>query len=148
METQRLAQLIDARHGLLVELRQLAERQADLIREGDMGRLFSLLAVKQGRLNELVRVDRQLDPFRAENPDDRCWHAPGARESCRELVARSAALLEEITRIERTCESDLIQRRDATAAVLQGMHQGSQATQAYGSMEMISGSQFDMSCEK
>jgi hypothetical protein len=146
-DTEVLARLVDARHGLLASLRELAGRQVELVQAGDLARLIQLLAVKQRLLNKLVQVDRQLDPFRAQHPDQREWRSAAERQRCRNAVEHSDELLREITRIERQCEAELVQRRDEAALQLHGMHGAAQATRAYGAAQEVPGTRLDVSCE-
>lgn len=147
METKQLAQLIDERFAVLVDLRQLAQRQRELIGAGDMTRLLSLLAVKQQRLNDLQLLETRLDAFRGQDPEQRVWHSLAERQRCREAAQQSEALLADIMSAERHCETILVQRRDHTAQLLQDCHRAAHATQAYGESLVVPGSQFDMSCE-
>jgi hypothetical protein len=153
MDTEVLTRLVQVRHELLRQLAELARRQPELIRAADMNRLLSLLAVKQRLLNELLKVDRQLDPFRSQDPEQRTWRTVEARDRCREMVHRSEDLLREIRGIEQECETELAARRDHAAESLRRMHEASRATQAYdtqsyGSGEPFAqGTHFDASCE-
>lgn len=147
METDLLAQLIDRRLTVLSELRQLSVRQVEMIQTGDMARLLSLLAVKQQLLNELQRLESQLDRFRDQDPDRRVWRCDVDRQRCREMAARCESLLREIISAEHQCEVTLTRRRNETATLLQGCHDAAQARRAYGGSDFIPGSQFDMSCD-
>lgn len=147
METDLLAKLIDAKHDVLGQLRELAGRQSELIPQSDMGRLLSLLAVKQRLLVELQSLERQLDPFRDQDPDQRLWRSPADRQHCREAADRCDSLLAEIMSMERKCESELIRRRDQASTLLQGIHIAASATQAYATALESRGNQLDVSCE-
>jgi hypothetical protein len=147
MDTNLLARLIEVKHGLLVQLQQLAARQQEWVSQGDMARLLNLLAAKQHLLGELQRVEQGLDPFRAEDPDGRRWRSPEDRQRCREQAAACETLLTEIMNIERQCESELIQRRDRTEVVLQGLHHAEHASRAYFAPSESNGRQIDLSCE-
>src|SRR5690242_2358093 len=96
METDFLSQLIDQRHGLLVQLRELARQQCVLVHDGNMIRLMSLLAVKQRLLNTLQEYERKLEPFRLQDPERRVWRTPTDRQRCREAAEQSESLLSEI----------------------------------------------------
>lgn len=146
-ETDLLARLIDAKHGVLVQLRQLALRQQEWIAQGDMSRLMSLLAAKQQLLGQLQQVEQGIDPFRAQDPDRRPWRSPQDRNRCRDTAAKCEAMLAEIMDLERKSESELVQRRDLAAVRLQGLHQADRATQAYFAPLEPRGSQIDLSCE-
>lgn len=130
-ETDRLAELISARHEVLVHLRELSRRQLDLIGAGDVNRLLVLLSAKQTLLERLQTVERQLDPFRRQDPDGRRWRSPQAREKTRQTAERCERLLGEVMLVEKQGESDLIRRRDEVARQLEGMHHASRARTAY-----------------
>ncbi|MGE0759758.1 MAG: flagellar export chaperone FlgN [Pirellulaceae bacterium] len=147
MDTDILTQLVHARLTLLVELHEILARQAALIGAGDLTRLFSLLAIKQRTLNELVSTDRKLDPFRQQDPEQRVWRSADDRARCRAMVEQCERLLQEIARMERHGEVELVRRRDRVAATLQGMHGAKQAYQAYGESEALAGGHFDVSCD-
>ena len=49
-ETAQLSRLIQQKHGLLVQLRDLARKQLSLVDAGDMTALLRLLATKQNLL--------------------------------------------------------------------------------------------------
>ncbi len=147
MGTDVLAQLIDTKVELLSQLRQLAARQVELVEAGDMTRIMNLLAVKQRLLNAVDQIERQLDPFRTEDAEQRAWQSPAHRQRARDASARCDALLQEIMTVERSCEAQLFQRRDQAAEQLQGMHFSAQVASAYLAAHDSSGRQFDASCE-
>ena len=131
METEILAGLIDKKYEVLSLLRQLARAQVNIVRDGDMTRLMKLLATKQDLLNQLRNVEHEIDPFRNQDPERRQWHSPQRRQQVRDMTTRCDSLLNEIMLVERQCESELVVRRDAAAARLQGIHSVTQATDAY-----------------
>jgi hypothetical protein len=147
MDTEVLAKLIDSKHEMLSQLRQLAIRQLELVEVDDMSRIISLLAVKQRLLNTMDDIEKQLDPFRQQDPEQRIWASPAHRERAREVSARCDAMLQEIMSIERGCESRLHQRRDQAASQIQGMHVAANASTAYLGALDHSGQQFDASCD-
>lgn len=131
METEVLANLIDKKYEVLSLLRQLARAQKSVVHDGDMTRLMKLLATKQSLLNQLQQLEHQLDPFRHQDPDGRQWRTPQRRQQTRDMATRCESLLNEIMLVEQQCEGELIDRRDAAATRLQGIHTVSQATAAY-----------------
>ncbi|MDA1053915.1 MAG: hypothetical protein O3C40_25985 [Planctomycetota bacterium] len=131
METEVLASLIDKKYEVLSLLRQLARAQTGIVHDGDMTRLMKLLATKQQLLNQLQDVERQLDPFRNQDPDCRRWHSPEQRQQTRDMATRCESLLNEIMLVEKQCEGQLVVRRDAAATRLQKIHSVTQATDAY-----------------
>jgi hypothetical protein len=130
-DTRRLADLVGAKHDCLLQLRDLGRRQQELIDAGDLTRLLSLLADKQRAIGELHDVERQLDPYRAEDPASRVWTGEAERVRCASLTDQSARLLAEILDGEKRCEESLRKRRDETAAQLSVVQAAGAARGAY-----------------
>ena len=147
LETDRLAELIDQKLKVLAQLRQLANRQTLLISDGNISALLGLLAAKQRLLGNLQSLERQLDMFRQQDPDRRVWRSLQAREQTRQAAERCQTLLDEIMQIERSCESDLVQRRDVAADSLRGAHTAAQAQRAYTGSAVTRPRQIDLSSE-
>jgi len=145
-DTDLLASLIDRKCEILSSLRQLATRQTEIAAGGDMTKLLTLLASKQGQLQNLQSVETQLDPFRAQDPEARQWPSPEHRQRARAVAARCESLLAELMQIERQCAGELSVRRDKIADRLQGMHHVTHATDAY-TQPTPSHSQLDLSSE-
>lgn len=147
MDTDLLAALIDRKAEILARLLSLARRQRDAVGQAEVAQLLGVLAAKQQWLNGLQDVERQLAPFRHQDPERRRWRSPEDRRRARESAERCEALLREIVLLERECESELIRRRDAAARRLQGIHAGAQAGQAYSAIPLPRGGQLDVSSE-
>lgn len=130
-ETQRLTELIEGKHHCLTQLRELGLRQAALISAENMTELLRMFGSKQRLIEQLQLFERQLDPFREQDPERRTWRSPSERARCAELVERSKALFEEIVDQERKNETDLKRRRDAVANKLQGLQSSREARNAY-----------------
>ncbi|MEQ8791439.1 MAG: hypothetical protein RIC55_34570 [Pirellulaceae bacterium] len=145
-ETDRLAELISARHDFLVQLRELSRRQLDLIGEGDVDRLLVLLSAKQTLLGRFQKLERQLDPFRRQDPESRTWRSQELRERTQQAAQRCETLLGEIMLVEKQGEADLIRRRDDAATQLEGVHHASRARSAYGG-SVDSGIQLDLTSD-
>ncbi|MBP89644.1 MAG: hypothetical protein CMJ64_23525 [Planctomycetaceae bacterium] len=145
-DTDCLAALIDQKSDVLSRLRQLATRQAEIVSGGDMTKLFTLLASKQALLQNLQRIETQLDPFRAQDPDARQWRSSEHRQRARAVAERCESLLAELMAIEKQCEGELSVRCDNIAERLQGMHHVTHATDAY-TQQISTHSQLDLSSE-
>jgi hypothetical protein len=145
-DTDHLASLIDQKCDVLSRLRQLATRQAEIAAGGDMTKLLTLLASKQGLLQSLQSVEQQLDPFREQDPDARQWRSLEHRQRARAVAARCESLLSELMLIEKQCAGELSVRRDKIADQLQGMHNVTHATDAY-TQQFPTNSQLDLSSE-
>jgi hypothetical protein len=147
LSTEILAELVEKKHDLLVQLRDVGLRQMELIDGGDMTQLLKLLSSKQRLLTALQDIERQLNPFRRENPDDRVWRNPADRQRCAEVAARSEALLAEVVAQEKRSETQLRAHRDRVAEELEGAHQAARAASAYGDNPWTHSRQLDLSSE-
>ncbi|MEX0818581.1 MAG: hypothetical protein WD070_03280 [Pirellulaceae bacterium] len=146
METELLASLIDNKYEVLSSLKQLAIKQMGIVQEGGMTRLMKLLAKKQLLLNQLDNLERELDPFRSQNPESRRWSSPRRRQQTRDRATLCESLLSEVMQLEKQCEDELVVRRDAVAHRLQRLHSVTQATDAYMSNAPIH-NQLDLSSD-
>ncbi len=131
LETDILAQLIGNKHELLVQLRDAGRRQLELIEAGDMTQLLRLLSSKQRVLGGLQDVERRIDPFRGQNPDQRIWRTPAERDRCSQMSAQCELLLAEVVEGEKRGEARLTSHQDRTAAQLELAQHASQARAAY-----------------
>lgn len=129
--TETLADLIRAKRTCLTQLRDMGRRQLELIEAGEMTGLLDLLSARQRSIGQLQRIERALDPFRAEDPQQRRWRSPQDRAACADQLQQCDALLGEIVSQEKCAEAALILRRDQTAAKLQEVHQAARARGAY-----------------
>jgi hypothetical protein len=131
LETDRLDELIRAKHECLLQLRDAGLRQMELVHEGSMVDLLDLLAIKQRMLLDLQGIQRRLDPFRQQDPESRQWRSAEARQRCARRLEDCERLLAEILRQEKQSEQELTRRRDETALQLQGVHAAGAARGAY-----------------
>jgi hypothetical protein len=129
--TDNLSRLVVRKHGLLVQMRDVGRQQLALIAGGDMTLLLKLLASKQRLLGVLHGVERELSPFRREDPERRLWRNAADRQRCAELAEQCNALLAEVVQVEQRSESQMRSRRDEAATRLEGIHHAAQVRHAY-----------------
>lgn len=146
-DSRQLAQAIARKAQLLELLCRLGGAQLSLVGDGDMSRLMQVLASKESLLQQLQLVERELDPFRDEDPEKRRWESPELRQACRQDADRCAALLAEIVSLEKQSEAEMTRRRDATAAQLQSMYGSQEAQGAYITAPMSLAGSLDLSME-
>jgi hypothetical protein len=133
--TEILSDRIEQKLALLGQLRDLGRRQAALIEAGDLTQLLKLLSAKQRLLAALQSVERELDPFRDEDPEKRVWMSPAHRQQCAQNAAACEELLCSIVEQERESEAQMKLRRDEAAARLDGAHSVAAAHRAYSAEE-------------
>ena len=131
LATDKLRKLIDAKHQCLVQLRELGTKQHKLIEQNEMNRLLKVLVTKQHVIATLQSVERRLEPFRNEAPEDRTWRTPEDRTRCAAVADECHQLLDEIVALEKANESTMTTRRDEAASQLQTAHTANRARAAY-----------------
>jgi len=148
METDLLAESIDEKLRVLVQLHALARRQIELIGEGgDMTALLTVLSAKQNLLAELSKIEEKLDPFRDQDPAGRVWRSEEDRRRCAAAADRCRALIDETLLLEKQGEADLTKRRDRTAAQLQAAGGAARARRAYAHSAAGSRRQIDLTSD-
>jgi len=144
LETDILFELIRSKRNCLEQILVMGRRQMELIELDQMAALLDLLASKQRALTELQQIERQLDPFRNQAPESRCWRSEEARRQCADELQSCAALLAEIIGGEKRAERAMVHRRDKAAAQLQGMHKAGRARASYTRPSATAVSQIDL----
>jgi flagellar biosynthesis/type III secretory pathway chaperone len=145
--TDVLSDLIRQKHRCLEHLSAMGRKQLDLVRGDATTDLLDVLAAKQRVLFQLQRIERELDPFRHQDPEERSWRSPEERTECAAIVAACEALLGEIIARERQSEAELIERRDEAAARLEGTHTASAARSGYLAPSRARVGQLDVASE-
>ena len=129
--TELLAELIDRKHQVLVQLRDVGRRQAEIARSGDTSALLKLLAAKQYLIAALQQVERETAPFHAEDPDQRVWRRPEDRAHSAQRAAECNELLAEVIALEKDSAEQMAARRQDVAAQLQRVHEAKHVRSAY-----------------
>ncbi len=146
-DTDLLAALVGAKLKILELLARLAQKQLSLADRGETTDLLKLLAAKQTVLGQLGQVERQLDPFRAQDPETRVWRTAADRQRCQRDAERCDALLAETMRVERAGETSLMRRRDEVASVLAGANAAGEAQAAYAGPSLAPSAPVHLHCE-
>jgi hypothetical protein len=129
--TTRLAELINNKRQILVQLRELGERQNDVVAGGDIGRLLKLLSTKQQLISALQALETKLKPYYGEDPERRKWNSAEERAHCAQQAEECNALLEQVVRLEKLGAEKLTLRRNEVAQQLQQVHAAAHVRSAY-----------------
>jgi hypothetical protein len=148
ISTEQLALLVRRKADLLVLLKQFTEKQLGVIAGEDTALLLKLLAGKQSLVDQLQAVERELAPFREQDPEQRMWRTPEDRRQCQQLAATCETLIQEILELDRRGEGELVRRRDAAAEQLQGLHTTAHAHRAYLQIPQSVAGGFDLVSER
>jgi hypothetical protein len=144
LQTDVLADLIRNKGECLVQLRDMGRRQLELIDGGEMTALLDVLSAKQRVLAKLQQIERALDPFRGQDPEQRRWRTEEDRRRCTEQLQQCERLLAEIVSQEKCSEGALLRRRDEAAQRLQSANLAGQARQAYAPQPRNRAKQIDL----
>lgn len=131
LATEQLSELIHRKHEVLAQLRDLGQRQQEVVQQGETSTLLKLLATKQTMIVALQNVEQELAPFHAEDPEQRVWPSREARSQCARQAAECNRLLQEIVELERYCGERMTLRRNEVAAQLRHVNTAGQARDAY-----------------
>lgn len=133
LPTEQLAERIRGKRRVLEQLHQVGQRQGELVASGDVETLLKLLAAKQRLLAGLQQVERDLEPFRDEDPEARKWQSPEHRAACAADAQACRTLLAAVMEMEKQHESAMVVRRDSVAKQLKQAHAAHDASGAYQS---------------
>jgi len=131
LSTTALADLIGQRHRCLLQLHELGQKQAELIAVGEMGPLLRLISAKNQLIAALQSIELALAPYHAQNPEQREWPSTEARACCAQQAETCRQLLEEVMKLERQNEQNMIERRDQVASQLKTAQAAGTARGAY-----------------
>jgi flagellar biosynthesis/type III secretory pathway chaperone len=129
--TEKLAELIRKKHQVLMQLRDIGRRQADLVSSGEIAGLLTLLGGKQKLIAGLQELESRLKPYYADNPVTRVWRSPADRAQCAQLASECNALLEEIVNLEKLGAEKMNKRKSEVAEQLQQAHAAAHVRNAY-----------------
>jgi hypothetical protein len=127
----KLAELVAKRHTCLAQLHRLGMKQAELIATGEMSSLMRLLSAKNQLIVALQSLEKQLEPFQNQQPEQRQWSSPALRQECQTLAEECRRLLEGVMQMERENEQQMTLRRDRIAHQLSSLQSAETARRAY-----------------
>lgn len=150
-ETDQLVQLIDQKQEVLTQLHTLSKYQLRLAGHDEhVNDLMRVLAAKQTLIERLTRIDRQMDPFRQQNPETRLWRSASERQRCSQTARQCEILLTELKQMEQQSTDAVATHRDEIARMLRETHTANDSVNAYNNYnETESGSTrgFDFTAE-
>lgn len=127
-----LAGVLDRLHERFGALRALCDRQGTLVESDDAEGLVAIMNERQPVIDEIQRIDRELEPLRTQ------WvaGAPGLPGAFRERIARRIEEIGELSAAvaqrDETDRAAMARRRDEVAERLVEIGRGRGALAAYG----------------
>jgi len=129
--TAQLAELIDRKRRVLVQLRDVGRRQMEYVASRDTASLLAQLAPKQSLISALQAVERDLAPYYGEDPERRPWRSLDERSRCAKQAAECNSLLQEIVELEKLGVDQMTIHRNQIAEQLQKFHVAAEVRNAY-----------------
>jgi hypothetical protein len=128
-------------------LEQLSAQQGEQIRAGETGALLRVIGERQELVNQLSRLNAELEPYRREW--DWCMGrlATDERERMEHAVRELGGQVDRIWARDEADKAELEQQRAAVSSELTGISRGRVAMSAYGVRRDVQAPMFqDRSC--
>lgn len=142
--TETLLACLQERCELLEALKILAEAQAVAAGQTEIDATLGLLGRKQALLDELAVVQQKLQPYMADDPDQRRWSTPERRRQCQQLAQQGQRLLQATMQLEQQALEQMTSRRNAVAAQLQDGRDSILAHTAYMADSLLDSGTLDI----
>jgi hypothetical protein len=114
--TKKLQELGSLKLHLLRSARELSIQQFEVMQSDDVATLLTVLSRKSEILDTLRTLQKDLDPYRDQQPEDRQWDSAEERLACRKTFEEIDRLLEELTQMDNRALEQMTQQRDAMAS--------------------------------
>ncbi len=147
LDTDRLAEVLRRKLECLLQLHELGQQQIALADGGDVNDLLRVLGAKQLLINQLHQLQRELEPYRDQDPERRVWRSDDDRRRCAQCNVQSEALFAEVLEQERRAEQVLQRRRDESLEQLREAYAGEHVRRAYTPDLPYGQSTFDLTSE-
>jgi len=131
--TKKLQELGSLKLHLLRSARELSIQQFEVMQSDDVATLLTVLSRKSEILDTLRTLQKDLDPYRNEQPEDRQWDSAEERLSCRKTFEEIDRLLEELTQMDNLALEQMTQQRDAMACQIAQFATAEAVQNAYAS---------------
>ena len=126
-----LIDVLDRQRTLYLQLDQLSQRQAELVRDQDTEGLLDVLSQRQALIDQLTQAAAQLEPFKQRWSD--LWPTldEHRQQELRQRMQQIQQLLERVMQRDDEDRQTLSDRRDQLGEQLNHTHRGAAANQAY-----------------
>ena len=122
---------MQSRASLLEQMLRISEKQLNAAKNGDVTILLEILARKQRAFEMFEELERQLDPHRNVEPQDRQWDCEQDRLDCDAANRQCKKLLEDILTLDTQSEAELARQKDEAHRQLQVIDTSGKAATAY-----------------
>lgn len=142
--TDRLLALMTVKLELVASLHSLSASQQALLPNEDLSSFLGVIARRETLIDQLSRVQLELQTYQADDPEQRVWGSSDRRDHCRQLVDKIEALMNEVIRLDGEALEQMCQQRDIIAAELRYGLDSTLAHGAYTSSDRLQHSVLDI----
>jgi len=139
--TKRLQELGKRKRDLLHAARELSIQQVEVMQNDDIGMLLSILSRKSEILDTLATLQRDLEPYRDQKPEERQWDSSSDRAECQATFGEIDRLLEELSQMDKSALDQLTSQRDSLASQISHFTTAEVVQNAYASSFLSSDSE-------
>lgn len=130
-DAERLSQLVRARRDLMAAILKQSMACEAAVEAGLVESLITALAEKDQQVEQLKRLQAELQPHAEVAAESRSWPSEEMREQCRREIEQTAQLQAAILEIDARCEATMTLRRDELFNTLQQTTGSALAARAY-----------------
>lgn len=127
-----LLELLEQQRRVYHQLHELSRRQGDLVQAGDAETLLSLLASRQGLIDELARLNERLEPYKRDWGMKWGGVDEMTRHRVHDAIGQVHHLLEAIMKQDDADRAALSRQRGEVAGQLGQVSRGAAMNKAYG----------------
>jgi len=136
--TKKLQELGNLKLHLLRSARELSIQQIEVMQSDDVATLLTVLSRKSEILDTLKTLQKELDPYRNQEPEDRIWDSAEEQASCRKIFEEIDRLLEELSQMDNQALDQMTHQRDAMASQIAQFATAEAVQNAYASSFLLS----------
>lgn len=142
--TDRLLALMTVKLELVESLYALSASQQALLPGEDVSSLLGVIARRETLIDQLSHVQHELNPYQADDPNQRVWRTADRRDTCRQVIDRIEQLMREVLRMDGQTLVEMCEKRDILAAELRHGLDSNLTERAYADSEALQHSVLDI----
>jgi len=132
LSAESLIELLDQQCAIYRQLRDLAEQQSRLVADGDAEALLTLLNQRQSLIDDLLRINERIEPYKQRWADVWAQFGEEHRAKVRERMDTVQSMLDGIMTQDEEDRQALAAQRNRVGEQLGQVHRGSAVNRAYG----------------
>ena len=132
-----LTQILESQVSVLEQMLLISEKQLHIVQLEDMTLLLQLLGRKDKMCEAFKELERQLEPYKNIEPQDRKWESEQERLACDAVVRRRRELRDAILELDRQSETELARQMHDTQKQMRKMDTSGKAAAVYVKQNIV-----------